>query len=576
MALVLADRVQQTGTSNTTVSFTLSSGVFGYQSFAVVGNGNTTYYTATDASGNWEVGLGTYSTTGPTLARTTIYSSSNSGAAVSSFSGVVTVWCDYPAERAVTTDIGSALTVGSSLTFNQAGTGTSGTFSYNGSAPYTISYNTVGSPSTSGANATGTWPIAISGNATSATNATTANNAITAGGFTPTATSGTANRIVVADVNGYINNTYFSSTDSAISTGVTGIHVKQGTNLLYTSNAAGVATFLSGSTMNIVGTSTNVTGIVAVANGGTGNTTNTASSVPASGVTGVLAIANGGTGNTTNTAANIAGGVAGAIPYQSATGTTGFSAAGTAGQVLTSQGTGIPTWSTITGTGTVTSVAQTFTGGLISVAGSPITSAGTLALTVAGTQWGIPYFNTATSWTATAAGTTGQAFIATTGAAPTWGTLGVAGGGLGVTTVPANGSIPIGNGTTYTNAQITAGVGLRVTVAAGSITLANTQVPGTITTATTITVSITTSQYNITALATGTTFLAPAAGADGQKLTIRIKDNGTAQTLAWTVTSGGFRAIGVTLPTTTVVGVPRYVACVYNAQDLFWDVLAVA
>jgi hypothetical protein len=101
MALVLADRVQQTGTANTTVSFTLSGSVAGYQSFAVVGNTNTTYYAATDASGNWEVGLGTYSTTGPTLTRTTIFSSSNSGSAVT-FSGTVTVFVTYPAYTSVT------------------------------------------------------------------------------------------------------------------------------------------------------------------------------------------------------------------------------------------------------------------------------------------------------------------------------------------------------------------------------------------------------------------------------------------------------------------------------------------
>ncbi len=74
MALVLADRVQETGTANTTVSFTLSGSVTGFQSFAVIGNTNTTYYSATDASGNFEVGVGTYSTTGPTLTRTTILS----------------------------------------------------------------------------------------------------------------------------------------------------------------------------------------------------------------------------------------------------------------------------------------------------------------------------------------------------------------------------------------------------------------------------------------------------------------------------------------------------------------------
>jgi hypothetical protein len=100
MALILADRVQQTGTANTTVSFTLSGSVTGYQTFAVVGNTNTTYYAATDASGNWEAGLGTYSTTGPTLTRTTILSSSNSGSAVT-FSGTVNVFLTYPSSRAV-------------------------------------------------------------------------------------------------------------------------------------------------------------------------------------------------------------------------------------------------------------------------------------------------------------------------------------------------------------------------------------------------------------------------------------------------------------------------------------------
>ena len=100
MAFAIYDRVQQTASANTTVSFTLSGSVTGYQSFAVVGNGNTTYYAAFDGAGNWEVGLGTYSTTGPTLSRTTIYSSSNSGSAVT-FSGTVNVFITYPSEYAL-------------------------------------------------------------------------------------------------------------------------------------------------------------------------------------------------------------------------------------------------------------------------------------------------------------------------------------------------------------------------------------------------------------------------------------------------------------------------------------------
>ena len=103
MALALNDRVQQTGTANTTVSFTLSGSVTGFQSFAVVGNGNTTYYSSFDATGNWEVGIGTYSTTGPTLTRTTILASSNSGSAVT-FSGSVNVFVTYPSEKSVNLD----------------------------------------------------------------------------------------------------------------------------------------------------------------------------------------------------------------------------------------------------------------------------------------------------------------------------------------------------------------------------------------------------------------------------------------------------------------------------------------
>lgn len=104
MALVIADRVQQTGTANTTVSFTLSGAVTGFQSFtAGIGNTNTTFYSAFDQSGNWETGLGTYSTTGPTLTRTTIYQSSNSNAAVT-FSGTVNVFVTYPAGRSVNQD----------------------------------------------------------------------------------------------------------------------------------------------------------------------------------------------------------------------------------------------------------------------------------------------------------------------------------------------------------------------------------------------------------------------------------------------------------------------------------------
>jgi hypothetical protein len=61
---------------------------------------------------------------------------------------------------------------------------------------------------------------------------------------------------------------------------------------------------------------------------------------------------------------------------------------------------------------------------------------------------------------------------------------------------------------------------------------------------------------------------------DGQKLLIRIKDNGTARGITWTTSSGAYRAIGITLPTTTVISKVTYVGCVYNGTDLFWDAVA--
>ena len=125
MALVLLDRVQQTGTANTTVSFTLSGSVTGFQSFAGIGNGNTTYYAATDVSGNWEAGIGTYSTTGPTLTRTTILSSSNTGSAVT-FSGTVNVFVTYPAEKSINYDGAGVATIGTTLSY--ADTGIVGSF----------------------------------------------------------------------------------------------------------------------------------------------------------------------------------------------------------------------------------------------------------------------------------------------------------------------------------------------------------------------------------------------------------------------------------------------------------------
>jgi len=101
MALVLADRVQETSTTTGTGTLTLAGAVAGFQSFSVIGNANTTYYCITEAStGAWEVGTGTYTSSGTTLSRTTVYSSSNANALVNFTSGALTVFCDFPATLA--------------------------------------------------------------------------------------------------------------------------------------------------------------------------------------------------------------------------------------------------------------------------------------------------------------------------------------------------------------------------------------------------------------------------------------------------------------------------------------------
>lgn len=114
MALVLADRVQETTVTTGTGTITLAGAVTGFQTFAVVGNGNTTYYTLISGS-NWESGIGTYSTSGPTLARTTILASSNAGSPIT-LSGTSTIFLTGPSSRSVLRDGSNILTLDAGTT----------------------------------------------------------------------------------------------------------------------------------------------------------------------------------------------------------------------------------------------------------------------------------------------------------------------------------------------------------------------------------------------------------------------------------------------------------------------------
>jgi hypothetical protein len=103
MALVLADRVKETTTTTGTGTVTLLGASTGFQSFSAVGNANTTYYTIAGQTGSeWEVGIGTYTSSGTTLSRDTVLSSSNSGSLVTFSSGTKDVFVTYPAGRAIT------------------------------------------------------------------------------------------------------------------------------------------------------------------------------------------------------------------------------------------------------------------------------------------------------------------------------------------------------------------------------------------------------------------------------------------------------------------------------------------
>ena len=105
MALVVKDRVQETTTTVGTGTVTLNGAVLSFQTFAAIGDGNTTYYAIVDpTAGDWEAGIGTYTASGTTLSRTTVLSSSNGGSPVSFGAGTKNVICTYPSERAIYLD----------------------------------------------------------------------------------------------------------------------------------------------------------------------------------------------------------------------------------------------------------------------------------------------------------------------------------------------------------------------------------------------------------------------------------------------------------------------------------------
>jgi hypothetical protein len=169
MAFVIADRVQETTTTTGTGTVVLSGAVTGYQTFAVIGNTNQTYYTIADQSGtNWEVGVGTYYSGNLSLARTTVLASSNSNAAVTFGVGTKAVFVTYPAERAIYADSSNITTITNFASANVLITG--GTI--NGVTISNATYSGLGTMSTQNANS-----VTITGGSAALANALVGSNA---------------------------------------------------------------------------------------------------------------------------------------------------------------------------------------------------------------------------------------------------------------------------------------------------------------------------------------------------------------------------------------------------------------
>jgi hypothetical protein len=175
MALVLLDRAKETTiVLGTTASAILLGAATGYQSFAGVGNANTTYYCIAEQAGtNWEVGLGTYTLAGTTLTRAaTPLSSSNAGASVSFPAGTKDIFIVYPSAKGVWLDAsGNAIGLGTPASF--VGTNITGTATAFTASNVTTNANLTGAVTSVGNATTVVTNANLTGGVTSVGNATT-------------------------------------------------------------------------------------------------------------------------------------------------------------------------------------------------------------------------------------------------------------------------------------------------------------------------------------------------------------------------------------------------------------------
>jgi hypothetical protein len=231
---------------------------------------------------------------------------------------------------------------------------------------------------------------------------------------------------------------------ASIGTITTGVW--NGTTVATGYGGTGLTSFTSGGAVYATSTSALTTGTLPIASGGTGGTTQataqTSLNVPsttgtgASGTWPISITGSSASASTATTATNIAGGAANQIPYQSGSGTTTFVPVPTVPAYLQYTGSGFA-WNNGAGMGSVSSVALTVPP-FLSVSGSPITTTGTLAVTLSGTALPVAnggtgvtsfggvntllYTSSANTLTSLPIGTNGQILVVNSGGNLAWST----------------------------------------------------------------------------------------------------------------------------------------------------------
>lgn len=525
MPLVVKDRVKESSITSGTGALTLDGAAPGFQTFAAIGNGNTTYYAIIDAISNtWEIGIGTYTLSTASLSRDTVLANSSGNTSFINFTGnPKDVFCTYPAGRSVYSD-GTNIVPAISGVLGTANGGTNlSSFSAN-QLFYASSTSVIGQSAN------------LTFNGTTLTVSDLVDSSLTAGRITYAGVSGN----LIDSANLTFNGTTLTVSDLADSSLTAGRVTYAGVsgNLVDSSNLT-----FNGTTLTAAGLSDS------------GNLTFTATGSRILGDFSNATLTNRVLFQTTTTDGNtnlevIPNGTAttGAIRAYSAADPTNspsisIAQIGTTESRISSEINGTASYDPMTFYTGGSEAMRIDTSRNVGIGISPATKLdvlGVIQAAEAATQ-------DAVRLQGRAGGTSSYAATLTP------------------TTLSASRTLTIPDATTTV-------VGTDV-----AQTLTNKRIdPRVSSTASTasLTPDISTfDQYNLTAQAVALTINAPTGTpVDGNKLIFRILDNGVSQTINW---NGTYTAIGIVLPTSTVAGKITYVGCIYNTANTRWDVVAV-